>query len=215
MPRQPDPGLEDRILNAAQRLWKKGGETALTMRAVARLAGTSVGQTSLVVGRLVELGLVTRRDIGPASLVRLDRRNEAARAFVALGELREHVLSRLRAEATEIKPPPATLVVFGSFARGEAHAGSDLDVLVVQAHEVYWNDDDWIEALGRWQDVARQIAGNPVNLIELDVEELPKAAPEGSVWRALANEGIVLTGASLLERDGYLVLEHPARRKSA
>ncbi len=41
MPRQPDPGLEDRILNAAQRLWKKGGETALTMRAVARAAGTN------------------------------------------------------------------------------------------------------------------------------------------------------------------------------
>jgi AcrR family transcriptional regulator len=41
MPRQPDPGLEDRILNAAQKLWKKGGETALTMRAVARTAGTN------------------------------------------------------------------------------------------------------------------------------------------------------------------------------
>ena len=41
MPRQPDPGLEDRILEAAGRLWKKGGETALTMRAVAKAAGTN------------------------------------------------------------------------------------------------------------------------------------------------------------------------------
>ncbi len=38
MPRQPDPGLEDRILNAAHTLWKRGGEKALTMRAVARAA---------------------------------------------------------------------------------------------------------------------------------------------------------------------------------
>jgi len=41
MPRQPDPLLEDRILNAAQTLWKRGGDSALTMRAVARAARTN------------------------------------------------------------------------------------------------------------------------------------------------------------------------------
>ena len=41
MPRQADPDLEARILNAAQKLWKTGAEKALTMRAVARAAGTN------------------------------------------------------------------------------------------------------------------------------------------------------------------------------
>lgn len=41
MPRQPDPDLEDRILDAAQALWKRGGEKSLTMRGVARAAGTN------------------------------------------------------------------------------------------------------------------------------------------------------------------------------
>ena len=41
MPRQPDPELEDHILNAAHALWKRGGEQALTMRAVARTARTN------------------------------------------------------------------------------------------------------------------------------------------------------------------------------
>ena len=41
MPRPPDPGLEDRILNAAHKLWKKEGAKALTMRAVARVAETN------------------------------------------------------------------------------------------------------------------------------------------------------------------------------
>jgi AcrR family transcriptional regulator len=41
MPRRPDPRLESAILDAAQELWKKGGEKALTMRAVARAAGTN------------------------------------------------------------------------------------------------------------------------------------------------------------------------------
>jgi AcrR family transcriptional regulator len=41
MPRHPDPDLEDRILNAAQKLWRKGAEKSLTMRAVAKAAGTN------------------------------------------------------------------------------------------------------------------------------------------------------------------------------
>lgn len=41
MPRHPDPDLEDRILEAADALWRKGGERALTMRAVAKAADTN------------------------------------------------------------------------------------------------------------------------------------------------------------------------------
>ncbi len=41
MPRNPDPDVEDRILEAAHRLWKHGGDKALTMRAVARAARTN------------------------------------------------------------------------------------------------------------------------------------------------------------------------------
>jgi AcrR family transcriptional regulator len=41
LPRQPDPQLEQRILDAACRLWSRGGEKALTMRGVAKAAGTS------------------------------------------------------------------------------------------------------------------------------------------------------------------------------
>jgi AcrR family transcriptional regulator len=41
MPRAADPDLERRILDAAQQLWVQGGDKALTMRAVARAAGTT------------------------------------------------------------------------------------------------------------------------------------------------------------------------------
>jgi AcrR family transcriptional regulator len=41
MPRLPDPDLQERILNAAQKLWKKGADESLTMRAVAEAAGTN------------------------------------------------------------------------------------------------------------------------------------------------------------------------------
>lgn len=41
MPRHIDPELEGRIIEAARRLWHKGGEKALSMRAVAKLARTN------------------------------------------------------------------------------------------------------------------------------------------------------------------------------
>ena len=41
MPRHPDPDLEERVLHAADVLWRRGGEKALTMRAVARAANSN------------------------------------------------------------------------------------------------------------------------------------------------------------------------------
>ena len=67
MPRHPDPDLEKRILTAASRLWARGGEKALTMRAVAKAAGTT---TPTVYERyrdrddiLLALRLETRREL--------------------------------------------------------------------------------------------------------------------------------------------------------
>lgn len=41
MSRHIDPDVEERILQAARKLWHKGGEDALNMRAVAKAAGTN------------------------------------------------------------------------------------------------------------------------------------------------------------------------------
>jgi AcrR family transcriptional regulator len=41
VPRHPDPDLEKRILTAASRLWARGGEKKLTMRAIASAAETT------------------------------------------------------------------------------------------------------------------------------------------------------------------------------
>ncbi len=41
MPRHPDPELEQNILDAAVRLWARGGQHALTIRALALEAGTT------------------------------------------------------------------------------------------------------------------------------------------------------------------------------
>ncbi len=83
MPRHPDPELEQRILGAASRLWARGGEKALTMRAVAKAAGTT---TPTVYERyrdrddiLRALRLQTRRELF-AALSRTQTLREAFQA---------------------------------------------------------------------------------------------------------------------------------------
>ena len=184
------PGVRGRVLGVLART-----DAELTISSTARLAGVSVNRATTVVHELVALGIVERREAGAAALVRLARDNEAARGVMALASLRERVLDRLRAEALAIDPAPASLVVFGSFARGEAGAVSDIDVLVVRPVGVV--DDAWSDAIGKWVDRARTVTGNPVNLIEADEEELPRLLRrKDSVWQQIGRDAVVLAGRS-------------------
>jgi predicted nucleotidyltransferase len=184
------PGVQGRVLTVLART-----EAELTMRAVAELAGVSANQTTVVLNRLVRLGLVERRDVGAAALVRLVRENEAARSVLALVDLRRGVLARLTGEARKIRPVPTCLAVFGSFARDEAHENSDFDVLAVPPPTAQADGGQWTAALGQWSDRAARIAGNPVNLLEVTVEELPRLIRrERAPWRTIVEEAVVLIG---------------------
>jgi AcrR family transcriptional regulator len=85
LPRQPDPSLEQRILDAASRLWARGGEKALTMRAVAKAAGTT---TPTVYERYRD-----RDDILKA--LRLQTRTELFAALCRTRTLRQAIQSQL------------------------------------------------------------------------------------------------------------------------
>src|SRR5579875_1959265 len=139
------PGVQGKVLGVLAR-----SDAELSMRAVARLAGVSPPQTSAVLGHLVGLGIVERRDVPPVALVRLSPDNLAAQTVAALANLRHTVLDRLTDLAASICPAPACLIVFGSFARGHAGPASDLDVLAVRPAGLPGNDDGWTDTLGAW-----------------------------------------------------------------
>jgi len=86
VPRHPDPELEQRILTAASRLWARGGEKALTMRAVAKAAGTT---TPTVYERYRD-----RDDIRKA--LRLKTRRELFLALTGTRTLRDAVERQLQ-----------------------------------------------------------------------------------------------------------------------
>ncbi len=196
------PGVQGRVLGVLART-----NAELTMRTVAQLAGVSAQQASVVLNRLSGLGIVARRDAGASAMVRLERDNEASRAVIALAELRTGVLKRLHAEARRIKPAPASLIVFGSFARGLADAASDVDVVVVRPLGIGAEHDRWTDTLGRWRETASRVVGNPVSLIELSDDDLAnRSVRRGALWHNVEREGVVLVGARLLVRRGQLVL---------
>lgn len=190
------PGVQGRVLGVLARANKD-----LTMRGVAELADVSPQQASVVIGKLVELGVVERREVPPASLVRLVADNLAAQAVLSIANLRRNALDRLSELASAIVPVPASLMVFGSFARGDADSESDVDVLVVRPVGLRDDDDGWTDALWVWISAATRAVGNPVNVIEAAAEEIPgllrRRGP--SVWTDIVRDGIVLVGSPLEE----------------
>lgn len=86
MPRHADPDLEQRILGAASRLWARGGEKSLTMRAVASAAGTT---TPTVYERYRDRGDILRA-------LRLKTRRELFSALAQTRTLRDAIQRQLQ-----------------------------------------------------------------------------------------------------------------------
>ncbi|HUZ10385.1 MAG TPA: nucleotidyltransferase domain-containing protein [Acidimicrobiales bacterium] len=187
------PGVQGRVLAVLA-----ATDVELTMRTVASLAGVSVNRAVAVLNHLVDLGVVERREAGRAALVRLQADNEAARTLIALSRVHDRVVERLRHDAGTIRPAPAALVLFGSFATGSARAASDVDVLAVRRNGVASDDPSWTASLGSWSDAATRITGNPVNLVVVGEAEVPALRRRRrSLWRAIAEGGVLLAGSDL------------------
>ena len=108
MPRHADPELENRVLNAAQMLWKRGGEKALTMRAVARAAGTNTpavyrrfkDRRDLVRGLLLRIANRIREDFAAGETL-----EEMAEAYVDSALQKPHEYELFYTHARELSPP--------------------------------------------------------------------------------------------------------------
>jgi predicted nucleotidyltransferase len=159
-------------------------------------------RASGIIGELSDLGIVECREVGRTVLVSLARHSVAGELIDRLAHLGSEVLARLRALASELEPAPETLLVFGSFARGEADANSDLDILAVRSPAA--DPDKWAAALSVFAEQARELAGGPVQVLDYDLDGLRrKAGPKAKVgrefWNAVRRDAIVLTGSQLYD----------------
>ena len=167
----------------------------LTLRRLASLAGVSPAQASRVMPRLVELGIVERHEVPPASQFVLARDNIAAQAILSLADVHSRMLHQIGESAASISPNPVSVVVFGSFARSAADSESDIDVLVVRHDDVSDEDEKWSDSLEAWRLRLRAVAGNDVELVEATASEAArKLRGRSELWRDIRTEGLTVYG---------------------
>ena len=188
------PGVQGRILAV---LAETSAE--LNLRTLARLSGVSLAQASRVMPGLVELGVVERREVPPSALFRLVEGHVASRVLLTLAGARATVFEELGSSAGELSPPPVSVIVFGSLARGEARAASDVDVVVVRPENVDEEDDGWHAGLERWRQQARQLTGNRVEVVEVgECDAARFLRGRRPLWTEV-RDGVVVFGRALEE----------------
>ena len=93
-------------------------------------------------------------------------------------------------------PPARSVWLFGSLARGESPAESDIDVLIVRPVDV--DDPDWIEQLTVFADQVRDWTGNACEVLEYGEAELSSLLDAG-LDSDLRSHGMTLAGVSPAE----------------
>ena len=184
------PGAQGQILGVLAETTAQ-----LNLTTVSRLAGVSLAQASRVLPELVRLGLVERVEAPPSALFRLMDENLVGRLVRSMTDLRNLALRAVGDCSALQKPRPKLVIVFGSFARGDADGDSDLDVVIVRPADIDDSDAAWSESIVTLnQDLARAV-GNPVNILEVGTNELERRIRSHSeLWRSIRNEGIVVYG---------------------
>lgn len=186
------PGLDSGVLTVLA-----GTESALSASAIARLAGygTRNGQRP-VLNRLVRDGLVLAEPGNQGNLYRFNRRHLLASAVLAATQARSELVSRLRAALSRLEPELAHASIFGSFARGDADADSDIDLLLIASSGV---PEIWSDRLLDLADDVRAWTGNllqPLSMSTADVNRMRGDEPIVDDW---LREGITLVGPDLSE----------------
>lgn len=144
--------------------------------------------------RLVGQGTVLRRSAGSAHLYRLNRDHLAAPWIEGLARLREQLIERLRAQLGGWGRPAKVALLFGSVARGDATAGSDLDLFVVRPASCDPDSESWHDQLLDLQHSATGWTGNDTRVLEYGEQELPVLEGQ-ALLEEMLRDGIELAGS--------------------
>ncbi|MFT4009005.1 MAG: nucleotidyltransferase domain-containing protein [Nocardioidaceae bacterium] len=164
-------------------LLRTGG--ALTGRRVHALAGGrhSLGAVQQALRDLEQLGLITTEPVGRAGVHRINDKHEA---IAALRPIRSP-LDMLKRVVSDTVTGVQAVLVFGSVARDDAHADSDIDLAVI-ANEGWEGRADLAKAV-------YERLGNDCDVLHLTPDELVRAPKDREpVVAEILRDGLVLIG---------------------
>ena len=173
-----------------------GTTRPLTGREVARLVRTgSQPAVNAVLRRLAGEGVVLSEEAGNAYLYTFNREHLGAPAMELLAGIRTEFQRRLRAEIAEWQVAPAHVSLFGSAARGDGDARSDIDVFVVRPARVAEDDPRWRSQLERLSDHVHAWTGNHAGLSEVSLADVRRLRRQRSpIVEELRRDAITLAG---------------------
>lgn len=148
--------------------------------------------------RLVGQGIVVRDRVGNTHLHSLNQEHLAADAIRSLARLRERTFDLMADTLRSWPHPPTLALVFGSAARQEESAGSDIDVLLIPPAEA--EQATWQHAVSSFAEATSKATGNDVRILELTAAEL-WAPGNDALRQELQRDAVVLLGSrSVLNR---------------
>ncbi len=119
-------------------------------------------------------GWSTGRRLGRTFLYELNRDHLLARTVEQMAGARAELVRRLRDAIDVWEVPPVHASLFGSAARGDGDASSDIDLLIVRPADVDPDDVRWRGQVDGLADLVRRWTGNNAGIAEVSEAELPR-----------------------------------------
>ncbi|PZF83612.1 nucleotidyltransferase domain-containing protein [Jiangella anatolica] len=169
----------------------------LTGREVQQLAGVgSPNGIRLALARLVHQGVVRADERAAAVFYQANRDHLAWPAVEILTSLRRTLLARLRAEFEAWQEQPTHASLFGSAARGDGDADSDIDILLVEPD--HHDETIWLEQIDQLRQRVETWTGNQCQVYTLAVARLAEHVAAGDpLVDGWLRDSVALAGASL------------------
>lgn len=183
---------------------------SLAVADIARRARLTLPSVRAALRRLLDLEVATSIGAGRSMVCSLRQDHPLVPILVGIFRAEQEraaaVLGAVREAAGRLDPAPWAVWLYGSVARGEDHAASDIDVaLVTPVSEVGAQADALRDAVAR----TRVGTSERVSVITMAPADVRRAAREKTpFWENLKRDAVVLLGDA-----PTAVLERASRRK--
>jgi predicted nucleotidyltransferase/biotin operon repressor len=155
-----------------------GSSAPRSGREIARRTGRSKTGVQHVLERLVDQGIVERLPTGNAHLYSLNRDHLLARAVELMANTHTELIRRLRDMIDSWQIPAVHASLFGSTARGDGDARSDIDLLIVGPADPDVATEPWRAQIDALAENVRRWTGNNAGIVEISEADLPRLAEE-------------------------------------
>jgi len=150
--------------------------------------------------RLDQQGIVHGRRVANAITYRLNREHILSDAIETIARAKQILIDKTRHAVVQWEIQPVFAAIFGSAARGDMRADSDIDVLLIRPEDADW--EKWTDSVQELQHAMTSWTGNDVRVLELAEHEARTHGSVDPVMHEIARDGIALAGRPNWTRRG-------------